>query len=196
MLVPFSKKAKGWEAQALKLRLLGRVGKSDLLDPWILASEVGLRICDAMLLLDCLSMDERKAILHEQGKKWSGGVFPKILPDGTRICILNPTHSRRRNKITLMEEISHVFLGHKPCAVTVTGDGVEVRDYNRTQEQEAYGVGAAALLPWLTFFHAINSGKTIDELSEIYDVTRDLVKYRIQITGGHRLYRARQQCRV
>ena len=108
------------------------------------------------------------------------------------MCILNPFHSFRRNKITLMEEISHIYLGHKPSGVTYAMDGVEVRDYHQNQEAEAYGVGAAALLPWQPFFNALKAGHTVVQLSEINDVTPDLIGYRIKTTGAYNLYRSRQ----
>ena len=43
---------------------------------------------------------------------WSGGACSRPLPNGWRIVILNPAHGIQRNRATLMEEISHVFLGH------------------------------------------------------------------------------------
>ena len=54
-------------------------------------------------------------------------------------------------------------------------------------------MGAAALLPWNTFFHRLDEGKTRLQIAEEYEVTKDLVRYRIQITGAFRLYQARQR---
>jgi len=99
----------------------------------------------------------------------------------------------RRNKITLMEEIGHIHLRHAPSSLIPTADGLQARDYIKAQEEEAYGVGAAALIPWGTFFPALNVGRTIDELTESYDVTPELIQYRIKITGASRLYQARQR---
>jgi hypothetical protein len=71
-------------------------------------------------------------------------------------------------------------------------DGLHVRDYDEASEQEAYGVGAAALIPWSQLFHHLYSGATKDELAEEFDVTVQLIQYRINITGARRLYLARQ----
>jgi IrrE N-terminal-like domain len=70
---------------------------------------------------------------------------------------------------------------------------VRRREYNKAQEEEAYGVGAAALLPWEVFFRAIDSGRTIDQLAETHNLSEQLIQYRIQITGAYKLYQARQR---
>ena len=193
MFLPFSTRAKVWEPIALAIRQLAQIGPGDLLNPWHLAPEVGLRVIDGHTALDSLTSDDRTSLLGAGGHKWSGGVFPQPLPDGTFLCILNPTHSVHRNKITLMEEIVHRYLQHKPSQLTMVAEGCRVRDYNKACEEEAYGVGAAALLPWHTFFPAVNGGQTIEELAEASEVTPQLIAYRIKITGAFRLYRARQQ---
>jgi hypothetical protein len=92
-----------------------------------------------------------------------------------------------------MEEIVHTHLKHVPCKVMVVGDGLNFRDYDPGREKEAYGIGAAALLPWSTFFAAVNAGRRIEEMAEEYQVTTQLIEYRIKITGAYRLYRSRSR---
>ena len=192
MFLPFSHRAKIWEPIALELRAISKTALHAKLDPWVLAPELGLAVFDDHSVLNSLP-PEFKAYLYGSGKqKWSGGVHPEPNADGTLLCILNPLHSSRRNKITLMEEIAHIYLDHVPSGVQYDHDGIKFRDYNEAQEQEAYGVGAAALLPWQTFFKVLNTGKTIDEVSATYDVTTDLVRYRIKVTGASNLYKSRQ----
>ncbi len=95
-----------------------------------------------------------------------------------------------------MEEIAHIYLNHVPSRLVLIADNIQVRDFEKAQEHEAYGVGAAALLPWGSFFPQVNSGYTIRRLAEEFDVTPDLIQYRIKITAAYRLYRARQLGRV
>jgi len=138
--------------------------------------------------------DEHRDHLVGTGcNRWSGGVYPTPLPDGMYLCILNPRHSPRRNKITLMEEIVHTHRGHRPSGLAFEDSSVSVRHYDPDQEQEAYGVGAAALLPWQTFFRGVNNGRTTAQLAEDYDVTTDLITYRIKTTGLFAVFRARQR---
>jgi len=193
VFLPFSKRGKEWEPKAVALRKLAGVSPTKLLDPWQLAPRVGLKVAGAEEFMKIL---EQGDWLHLRGPgryRWSGGVFPNPLPDGMFLCFLNPWHSQRRNKVTLMEEICHIYLRHKPAKLVFSADGLSVRDYDKTQEEEAYGIGAAALLPWATFFPKLNSGCDTEELAEHYDVTTDLVGYRIKITGAYHLYLARQR---
>lgn len=94
-----------------------------------------------------------------------------------------------------MEEISHVFLRHRPTKLRELGGGLSTRDYVGAQEEEAYGVGAAAIMPWATFFPDLNAGVSVEELSGKYGVSSELVTYRINITGAFNLYRSRQKNR-
>lgn len=196
MIEPFSKRGREWEPIGLELRGLLSLQIRDRLDPWKLAERIGLMVFDGQAALTRIGEEERSHLLGPGQSCWSGGVFPTPLPDGRYLCILNPNHSHRRNKITLMEEVVHTHRKHRPSGLAFADDGVKVRHYDKKQEEEAYGVGAAALLPWRPFFLGVNRGRTIDELAEDYDVTPDLVKYRINITGAYNLYRARQRSRV
>jgi hypothetical protein len=193
VFLPFSSRGKIWEPTAIALLGLLALGVDDNLDPWQLAPKVGLTVFDGPAVLDILEGEDRAHLLDEGCRRWSGGVYPKALPDGTFLCILNPSHSRRRNKITLMEEIVHTHLKHKPTKLMILADSIRIRDYDKGQEEEAYGVGAAALLPWQSFFPALNAGRSVEELAQQYDVTRELIGYRVKITGAHRLYQARQR---
>jgi hypothetical protein len=196
--LPFSARARLWEPIAISLWRLAGVSDGDLLAPEDLAPKVGLCLVDAAFALEEFSEADRHHLLVAAGDRWSGGVLPLPLPDGTFICILNPNHARRRNRITLMEEIVHKYRNHVPSGLREVTPGLRTRTYDHAQEAEAYGVGAAALLPWSAFYHTLNAGTPIADIAEAYDVTRPLVEYRIKITGATNLYRSRcrTRCRM
>ena len=196
MFLPFSKRASEWEPVGLELRQLSGLRSAERLDPWQLAPKVRLRVVDGDDALTLLALHEREHLLGFARDSWSGGVLPKQLPDGTYVCILNPTHSLRRNKITLMEEIVHTYCKHEPSVVSFNAAGLRCRHYDRPREEEAYGVGAAALLPWHKFFQQVNAGWMVEQLAEEYEVSEELVEYRIKITGMYRLFCARQRRRA
>ena len=189
--LPFSERAELWEPVATEVRRLAHVRDGDPVDTEALAKMVGLCLVDANLALEDFSPADRHHLLVTAADRWSGGVLPECLPDGTRICILNPTHPVRRNRITLMEEIVHIYRKHVPTGFRDVMPGLRVRDYDASQETEAYGVGAAVLLPWNFFFHEINAGKSAAEIADSYEVKSQLVEYRIKITGATNLYRSR-----
>jgi len=193
VLLPFSDRSKDWERHGSALRKKAGVSDAKRLDPWKLAPKFGLTVVDGWEAVSWSNENDRHQLIVKDKYGWSGGILPRALPDGSFLCILNPTHSARRNKITLMEEIAHAHLGHKPSGLICISDGLQVRDYNKAQEHEAYGVGAAALIPWVTLFPALNAGRSINELAETFEVTPDLIQYRIKITGEFRIYQARQR---
>jgi hypothetical protein len=90
-----------------------------------------------------------------------------------------------------MEEIVHKHRNHVPTGLREVMTGLRARTYDQAQEAEAYGVGAAALLPWSTFYHMLAAGTPVVDIAENYDVTTPLVEYRIKITGATNLYRNR-----
>jgi len=108
--------------------------------PRLVAPKVGLVVVDGHEAISKLCQKERSHLQGAGSREWSGGVYPKPLPDGTFLCIVNPFHSERRNKITLMEEIVHIFRRHKPTQVLCNGNGVSVRDYNQAAERECFAI--------------------------------------------------------
>ena len=97
-----------------------------------------------------------------------------------------------------MEEISHVFLGHKPnrlAAITKDKspsrspensnqpDGkLLARDYNQADEEAAYAVGAAALVPYGALQRLVMKGRSSHEIARQFRVSRQLAEYRIKVT--------------
>jgi hypothetical protein len=189
--LPFSDRARRWEIIADDLRSLARLRNGSNIDPEALASRVGLHLVDVLAVLSEFPIAERDHLLITAKDRWSGGVLPLKLPNGKYICMLNPTHPPRRNRITLMEETVHIHRRHTPTGLREIAPGLRVRTYDQAQEAEAYGVGAALLLPWGRFYHSLDTGTPVEEISEEYDVTSQLVQYRIKVTGASNLYRNR-----
>jgi Zn-dependent peptidase ImmA (M78 family) len=84
-----------------------------------------------------------------------------------------------------MEEISHVFLGHKPSKLAIRdaqGRPAKTRDYDRAIEEEAYSTGAAALVPYTALKRMVRRGMTIREIADHFRVSPALVEFRIKIS--------------
>jgi Zn-dependent peptidase ImmA (M78 family) len=184
--LPPSKKGRHHEIRAQGLReFAGLTSDDQRLDPFQLAKYAGLLVPSFEEIMG-LSPESREQLLKTAKDKWSGGAASVRLPNGKKLVILNPTHARTRHKATLMEEISHVFLGHKPSRLAVAtcdkrGNAL-ARDYNADIEEEAYATGAAALVPYRGLKRFVASGKTIAEIAAHYNVSRALVEYRIKIS--------------
>jgi hypothetical protein len=181
--LPPGDKWRRFELKALGLRDFARVRTDQALNPFALA-----RFANLVVLrfdqIKGLSDSAREHLLGPAVEKWSGGACS--LPNGTKLVILNPTHGRTRTNATLMEEICHVFLGHQPNRLSVvTKDArgkVMSRDYRKTDEEEAYGVGAAGLVPYGSLRRLLLKGKTTREIALHFQVSRELVEYRMKVT--------------
>ncbi|MDX2043165.1 MAG: ImmA/IrrE family metallo-endopeptidase [Acidobacteriota bacterium] len=177
---PISEKFRQYEQLALRVRsFAGLTGIHDRLDPYALAESVGLRVVPLESIAGL--SEETKAVLQSPSGGWSGGATP-MLPDGTHIVILNPSHSETRKMATLMEEICHVLLGHKHSELSAAPENSEAhRTHNQQIEEEAYAVGAAALLPYRALLCNLSRGQTIKTIAAQSGISQALVRYRIKV---------------
>lgn len=188
--VPFAPptdKGRDFETKALALRdFAGLRRDTDRLDPFELARFAGLLVVSFEKVAPMLSKDTLEHLLGAGKDKWSGGAAAQTLPDGKKLIILNPSHGANRHSATLMEEVSHVFLGHKPSQLGVSNKNAKgeaiARDFRPEIEQEAYGVGAAALVPYTALVKFLREGKTSREIARHFGVSRDLVDYRLRVS--------------
>ena len=196
-LLPATEKRKQFELRALGLREFAGVTEDQSLDPFALAGFARLLVVD-FESIEGLSAESRTHLLGAAADEWSGGACSRPLPNGWRLVILNPAHGPQRNRATLMEEVAHVFLGHKPNRLAViSGDDrpgkspasgnqsrgqMLARDYNQTDEEAAYAVGAAALVPFGGLRRLVMEGRNSREIARHFRVSRQLVEYRIKVT--------------
>ena len=196
-LLPASEKRKQFELRALGLRDFAGVTEDQPLDPFALANFARLLVVD-FESIEGLSGESRTHLLGAAADEWSGGACSQPLPNGWRLVILNPAHGPQRNRATLMEEVAHVFLGHKPNRLAaIAGDAQSrtsppdanqsrgrmlARDYNQTDEEAAYAVGAAALVPFGALRRQVMAGENSREIARHFRVSRQLVEYRIKVT--------------
>jgi hypothetical protein len=181
--LPPGEKWRNFELKAIALRDFARVRPEVSLNPFELAQFANLMVVEFEQLRG-LSERAREHLLGPASESWSGGACS--LPDGMKLVILNPNHGPARTKATLMEEICHVFLAHQPNRLSVvTKDEkgkVMNRDYRRTDEEEAYGVGAAALVPYAALKRLLLQGKSARDIAGHFRVSRELVEYRMKVT--------------
>jgi hypothetical protein len=184
-LLPPSEKRKQFELRALGLRDFAGVTGDQPLDPFALAQFAKLLVVD-FNSIESLSSESRNHLLGAGADQWSGGACSRPLPNGWRLVILNPAHGKQRNRATLMEEVAHVFLGHTPNRLAVvTGDNASktlARDYNHDDEEAAYAIGSAALVPYASLRRFVMKGRTTQEIARHFRVSRQLVEYRIKVT--------------
>lgn len=157
---------------------------SQKLDPFSLARYANLVVADFAAVRPLLSEETVSQLLGNGRDSWSGGACSQALPDGRKLIILNPTHGKNRQNATLMEEVCHVFLGHKPSRLAFkdADGGVKTRDYNAKIEEQAYSVGAAALVPYSALQEFVKRGRTSRRIARHFEVSNQLVEYRMKVS--------------
>jgi hypothetical protein len=198
--LPPTQKGRHHEIRAAGLRDFAGLRRPEQpLDPFKLAKYAKLLVVPYEEIAPALTEETKKHLIGEGKDMWSGGAASQPLPDGRKLIILNPTHGRNRHRATLMEEVSHVFLGHKPSRLAIERrdkDGrIVARDYNHDIEEEAYSTGAAALVPYLGLKRYVAEGKSSDEIARHYGVSRALVEFRIKISRLWETYKLNQDKR-
>jgi len=158
------------------------------LDPFALADYAKIAVVRPTDL-QALSPAVLRELTGRSRSSWSAVTMD--LGDGSQLCIINPTHTAERTRATLMEEIVHVVLGHRPTRIFMGAGGLPCREYNAVNEEVAYGVGAAALVPYVALFLGLTDGATPATLATKYRVSEQLVSYRIKITMLWPLYKSK-----
>ena len=185
--LPPTEKGRHHEIRAIGLREFAGLRRDDeRLDPFELARLAKLLVATFDQIVPLLTDATREHLIGSGRNAWSGGAASHSLPDGRRLIILNPTHGKNRQNATLMEEVCHVFLGHKPSRLAIENKDkngkVIARDYNHAIEEEAYSTGAAALVPYSAIKRMVAQGRTIQEIARHFYVSRALVEYRIKVS--------------
>ena len=192
--LPPGEKWRQFELKAMGLRDFARLRCDASLNPFDLARFANLFVVD-LERIKGLSSKSRELLVGSASEKWSGGACSKPLPDGRRIVVLNPNHGPARTNATLMEEICHVFLGHKPnrlALISDRGGQTLARDYRKQDEEAAYAIGAAALVPFASLRRAVLEGKSTTDVARHFRVSRDLIEYRLKVTRLWRTYKSTQ----
>jgi hypothetical protein len=190
--LPPGEKWQQFELHALAFRDFAGLRAWAPLDPFRLARFANLLVV-SFDQIKGLNPEARKHLLGAGSEKWSGGACSHPLPDGRRIVILNPNHGRMRTNATLMEEVSHVFLGHQPSRLKVVAESASgqtiSREYREADEEAAYATGAAALLPFSALRRLVFEGQTSLQIARHFRVSRELVEYRLKVTRLWKTYR-------
>jgi Zn-dependent peptidase ImmA (M78 family) len=115
--------------------------------------------------------------------------------NGKYLVVLNSVHPKTREANTLMHELSHLIIGHKPARLDLTGDGLMIlSSYDKQHEDEANWLAAALLLPREALLHARRQGMTDQQAAVTYGCSTSLFTMRIQTTGVDlQLRRARKR---
>jgi Zn-dependent peptidase ImmA (M78 family) len=165
-----------WRIERLAATIRAKLGLDQLtpLDPWRLADVIPAHIFYPE------DFDEGGLAQRVRAIKWDGFAFP-CPDDSTLMIVLNPAKPETRQTATLMEELSHHLLRHQPSSIALNPEtGFVERSYNHSQENEAYDLGAALLLPKERIQRDVSAQLTAEEIASDHRCSDDIVLYRIK----------------
>lgn len=164
-----------------------------------LRAELGLREVDPLLpdqlasYLDVfiwpatvLGLDEGDLhqLLEVDSDSWSAIT---VSAADREAVITNPSHRAGRLSSDVMHELSHLLLGHDPTTLYVIGEeGLALREFDQSKEQEADWLAGALLLPRGALLDIANGGVDYDTVRNTYGVSRQMLDFRLRVTGVQR----------
>jgi Zn-dependent peptidase ImmA (M78 family) len=157
----------------------GRVGLDQLqvLDPSLIVDDLGAEVFH---LSDLIATDG--AALRRARRIGFDGMSSIHPETGEPVIILNCGRPVRRRMATVMEELAHLLLRHQPSKIALDPElGVVRRSFDRSQENEAYDLGAALLLPKERIQRDVKDEKLAAiEIADAHKCSEQLVVYRIR----------------
>jgi Zn-dependent peptidase ImmA (M78 family) len=172
------------EREALALRWRLGLGLRDRLDPLELAARVPARVFRPADFGDELLARRLRQV------PWDGLSFT-VPGDPALIVLLNPDRPATRRTATLLEELSHALLDHRPTRLARDPrTGVLRRSYDAAQEREAFELGAALLLPRELLAAELRARRSVTAIARRHGCSEALVLFRIRRLGLSRRHDA------
>lgn len=124
-------------------------------------------------------LDEKVTRRFGRSATWSGMCIP--CPGGDHLVVYNGSHSPTRTRATLMEEFFHLWLDHPPSKLKLF-PAQPSRSFSAQVESEAYGSGAAALVPYQPLRSMVKAGQDASQIAQHFEVSEQLVQFRMKVS--------------
>ncbi len=172
---------KTWcEGVSLLLRKELGVGNTAPLNPRALATYLGVKVLSPCQL-EGLSSPVCNRLLSRHADTWSAIT---VSNETERLIVYNSSHSPARQSSDITHELAHLLLDHAPTQVFVApGKSLALRTHDKNQEDEANWLSGALLLPREALMHIRRGRLTEEAACKTYGVSRDLLRYRLNVTG-------------
>jgi Zn-dependent peptidase ImmA (M78 family) len=150
------------------------------LDPLVLAKSMGVVVVNVEQVPN-LDPGTLSHLTKTDPDAWSAVT---VCWNNKYLIVLNSAHAKARQSNSLMHELAHIIIGHKPARLDITPDGMMVlSSYDKTNEEEATWLAGALLLPREALVHARKRGLTNEDAALHYGCSAQLVAFRINTTG-------------
>lgn len=148
--------------------------------PWLLAKHLEIPVLE-LTFFESFNPEATQTLTGEAQNQFSA---VSIFSGRRRVVIHNDAHHPHRQAANLAHELGHAILLHPPTP-PFTDDGE--RNYSseiKKLEEEANWLGPALLISEEAALHIYRSQMPIDEASQTYGVSEQLINMRINVTGA------------
>lgn len=185
----FERGFKNWcERYAKEMRTKLGLRPSDRLDPFRLATELGIRVW-TLQDVPGLSRQAKAILLRNDGKTPSCWSAVTVVVGNKVVVVLNSSHSPARQASDLTHELAHRIRGHQAQEVDVSVDGLMLlTGYDRLQEEEVNWLAGCLLLPRDTLVYIKRRRIELADAAAIFGVSRRMLSYRLAATGVNRQF--------
>lgn len=164
------------EREAARVRKELTLAPHDRLDPRDLAKHLDIAVVDASELVDISDLEELERL---QAFAFSAATFEI---EDRSIVVVSPLRAIGRQNSDIAHELAHVMLDHKLSEIREI-DGMPFRTCKPEEEEEATAFGGTLLLPRPLLLSAARRQASIDEISQQYEVTIEMARFRYNSTG-------------
>lgn len=130
----------------------------------------------------CLDARTVSQLQGNAGSEWSAMSVPLDPGNENWAVLLNDSHTVERQRVTLLEEVWHILLGHKLTKIARVAEAYG-RTYDKTEEHDAYYLASATLLPKAAMIDAVSKNRSSEQIARVFGTSPELVDYRIKRLG-------------
>lgn len=156
------------------------LSENDALDPLRLQVD-GVEVI-GLMDTDCIDTATVRRLSTESCDEWSAMSVPLDEHQNEWAVLLNDCHTIERQRVTLLEEIWHILLGHKLVKIAKVANAYG-RTYDATEEHDAYYLASATLLPRKAILKAVAKRESSAVIGTRFGTSPELVEYRIKRLG-------------
>ena len=131
---------------------------------------------------NCLDGRTVNQLRGSAGGEWSAMSVPLDPDNENWAVLLNDSHTVERQRVTVLEEIWHILLGHKLTKIARIAEAYG-RTYDKTEEHDAYYLASATLLPKASMIDAVSKNYSSEHTARVFGTSPELVDYRIKRLG-------------
>lgn len=131
---------------------------------------------------NCLDQSTVRRLSTDACGEWSAMSVPLDEHQNRWAVLLNDCHKIERQRVTVLEEIWHILLGHKLTKIAKIAEAYG-RTFDQVEEHDAYYLASATLLPRSAVTKAVVKRMTSEEIAARFGTSTELVDYRIKRLG-------------